>query len=521
MGTVNITNPAAVNIITLDISGIDRFEYVIVKQGDVDTHYLIVKLINNGNTFLINENNLNARLFFTKPDGKEAFIDCEIKDNNVIICFTEEMLVVSGLAKAEFIISNKLTGQILKTATIDVIIIPSAFQNSNITSSNEYNALIQKIDEVEKYKSELGEFITATDDINIDDLPSSGGSESNNGIVYAEEKISGINVTLQLKDKTYFNLTDEVSNITIEDPANIDVNFNCCLFFKTGLLGNNISTKVIQKVNIKFIGNDCTSGMLYYKPKKTYLIEFKYAGGILFADVTNYVEVEGDNDNKDDNNDNNQLLDDFSGADELIEVAMSYQRVRDDYLTYGQTNIMTSNGSKSWEEVTTLWNGVYLRHLDCSAAVGLWLRGIHFEEVFASKAVYNAKDLSARTDTYPWAFEVRRTAAQIYEDLLALGYILPQEQIHSETEQWAGLKKGDVIFQGGKDNGRTLGIYHVMIYYGLNSQNKPCVIEVTSSSTRYHKYSDGTNSKYNVGCQVIQFAKKNLNDIVAVARIQK
>lgn len=507
---------------TVELNGLNKHEYVTVKQGDVNSRGLSINLVDNGRVYLLT-NEHKALLFLTKPDGFEVFTECSIENNCAIARLTEQMLTTSGEAQGELLIIDKTTSAVLKSATIVFLILPSEFYNSDIVSSNEYTLLLQKIQEVEDYKNEIGEYITASDDIDIEDLPSSGGTGSTVAKVYTEEKITGSNVTVKLKDKTYFNLTEEVSNVVIEDPDSIDVNFDCCLFFKTGLLGNNIATKIIDKANIKFTGDDCTSGMLYYKPQKTYLIEFKYAGGILFADVTDYyvTEAEGDNDNKDDNNDKHELLNDFSGADDLINVAMTYYRVRDDYLTYGQTNIMTDNGAKSWEEVTTLWNGVYLRHLDCSAGVGLWLRGIPYDEVLGSKAIYNAKDLSARVDVYPWAFEVRRTAAQIYEDLLALGYILPTEQIHSETEQWAGLKKGDVIFLGGKDNGRTLGIYHVMIFYGLNSDGNRCVIEVSSTNNRYHKYSDGSSSKYNVGCQIIQFTKKNINNIVAVARIQK
>lgn len=510
---------------TVELNGLQKHEYVTVKQGDIESRALMVSLMDNGRVYLLTDNH-KVMLMLTKPDGKEVLEECSIENNKVIAKLTEQMLIVAGEAKGELIIIDRKTSAILKSATIVFLILPSEFYNSDIVSSNEYTILLQKIQEIENYKQEMGEYITASDDINIDDLPSSGDTGGNSGTnnIYTEEQISGETQTIKLKNKTFFKVTDTISNITIEDPENMDVNFYCCLFFKTGIFGNNIGTKSIQKTNIKFMGEDCKNGVLYYKTQKMYLIEFKYAGTVLFADVIGYsvAEDEGDDDSKDDNNKgDNGLLADFSGADELIEVAMTYQKVRDDYLTYGQTNIMTSNGSKSWEEVTTLWNGIYLRHLDCSAGVGLWLRGIPFEEVLASKAVYNAKDLSARTDKYPWAFEVRRTAAQIYEDLLALGYILPTEQIHGETEQWAGLKKGDIIFQGGKNNGRTLGIYHVMVYYGLNSQNKNCVIEVTSGATRKHKYSNGTESKYNVGCQVIQFAKKNLNDIVAVARIQK
>lgn len=503
--------------ITLELNGLNKHEYVVIKQGDINSRKIMVKLMDNGRVYLLN-NQYKAQLFLTKPDGFEVYVDCIISNNYIILELTEQMLTTAGEALGEILIIDKNTSQLLKSATIVFVILPSEFNNSSITSSNEYNVLLKKIIDIENYKKEIGEYITASEDINISDLPSIGDEESIIKTSYTEENIENSNVNIVLKSNTYFNCISEVKEISIDCPDIFDVNFISKIYLKT-----NTDSKLINLSSVlKFVGDNCKGGELSIKDNTTYLIEFKYASGKILGNVLSYSEeTQLKEPDGDDGENGNTSLNDFSGADDLIEVAMSYYRVRDDYLTYGKTNIMTNNGSKTWEEVTTLFNGVYLRHLDCSGAVGLWLRGITYEEVLGSKAKYNAKDLSPRLDKYSWVMSVRRTAAEIYEDLKNLGWILTDEQLHSETEQWALLKKADIIFLGGQDNGRTLGIYHVMVYYGPNSNGENCVIEFSSTNNRYHKNSNGTNSKYNVGCQIIPFKKKNINNIVAVARIQK
>ena len=196
----------------------------------------------------------------------------------------------------------------------------------------------------------------------------------------------------------------------------------------------------------------------------------------------------------------------FSYADEFCAILEGWYDSRDN-LTYGQTNFLTGSGSKTWEEVTKKG----YQTIDCSGLVGAALRGISCEDVYADEETYNNKSLSANEE-YEWTVEVPRTAAEQCQWAREQGYEVPASLLHTPgTTDYAGLQKGDLIFRGGKNNGRYLGVYHVEVYLGDNQ-----IIEATSSKA-VSKHEDGTSK----GIQKIQFTQKTYSDIVCVARIQK
>ncbi|MDY2737427.1 hypothetical protein, partial [Intestinibacter sp.] len=255
-----------------------------------------------------------------------------------------------------------------------------------------------------------------------------------------------------------------------------------------------------------------------------YFIEFTYLkDSTLIGKVSCYVEGDsgnGDTGGEEDNPIVAEELHDFYGADELIEIARTYYSVRAKYMTYGNTNILTNEGTYSWSKVTTAGadsiDGRY-RYLDCSAFVGLCMRGITFNEVFANESVYNTKDLSPRLTTYDWSYKLSRTAADMCKDAEELGWSLDESKWHTEgTKDFSGLKKGDLIFfKGTTDNKRHKQINHVSIFYGENSDGNTCVIECTSASG-VKKHSDGLTC----GIQIVQFSKKATDRIVSVIRPQ-
>ena len=214
-------------------------------------------------------------------------------------------------------------------------------------------------------------------------------------------------------------------------------------------------------------------------------------------------------------------LSDFYGAEEMISVGMTYYNNRDSYLTYGQTNIMTGNKSEPWSSVTVSGKDSpdrLYRKLDCSGFVGLCIRGISFEECLLNQTVYNAQTLEPRTDLYDWATALPRTAAEQCQYCETEGWMIDSKYWHSSptANDWAGLQIGDLIFYGGKDNGRYLGVYHVAIYNGLDGNNAPTILECTSSAY-VENHSDGITK----GMEIISMEDKGYVDtIVRVARPQ-
>ncbi len=144
--------------LTVELNGLNKHEYVVAKQGDVNSRVLSIKLIDNGRVYLLSDNH-KAMFYLTKPDGKEVFTECNIENNYVNVKLTEQMLAVTGEAKGEIIITEKNTSTILKTSTIIILIMPSEFNNSEILSSNEYAVLIQKVQEVDNINEKFKEIL--------------------------------------------------------------------------------------------------------------------------------------------------------------------------------------------------------------------------------------------------------------------------------------------------------------------------------------------------------------------------
>lgn len=316
-------------------------------------------------------------------------------------------------------------------------------------------------------------------------------------------------VSISLNNATFYECLNDIEELSLNaDTSVIDVNFRSCVVFETG----DITEKKATQGNIIFTGEHCAAGELTLVKNTLYVLEISYLKtNWLVAKVFCYAEGDtGSSTDPGEETPTPTTLHDFYGADEIIDViAMSYHRVRTTYMTYGNTNIMTDEGAKSWSKVTI--SGAdspdsRYRKLDCSAFVSLCMRGIVFAEVFQNETTYNNKDLSARTTTYDWAIELPRTAAEQCK--------FCEDQGWTVTD--GTKKKGDLIFfKGTVDNGRYKQVNHACIYYGPNSNGDECVIEFTSSSG-VKKHSDGITC----GVQIIQFSKKDASRIVTVARPQ-
>ena len=268
------------------------------------------------------------------------------------------------------------------------------------------------------------------------------------------------------------------------------------------------------------MGDHCESGKFKGKDNNEYIIDFIYANQLIGV-VSSSNGIDGDPGDPTDPGEEDKELHSFSGADDLITIARTYYLNRTKYTTYGNNNILTDEGTLSWTKATRKGadspDGRY-RAVDCSAFVGLCMRGIEFDDVFKTSDVYNKKDLNPRTNKYPWAVKLSRTAGDICKDCEDLGWSLSPDKWHTDEAKtnWLGLEKGDLIFfKKEEPNDRYKNIGHVAIYYGDNSKGEKCVIEFTGG-TGVKKHSDGKTC----GCQIIQFDRKNRNSVIAVARCQ-
>lgn len=328
--------------------------------------------------------------------------------------------------------------------------------------------------------------------------------------------------SLSLLNNKFYECLNKVQSISFSK-SSISPNFHAVVSFETDILTESI---VLAYEDIIFAGDNTPGGQLILKSNTLYLIDFRYLkSNKILGDVKCYSEGdEGGSVDVGEDSNTGTTISDFAGANDFINIAMSYFNVRDSYLTYGQTNILTNEGAKSWNEITITGadspDGRY-RKLDCSAFVNLAIRGISFNEVLLNQSAYANKNLDARTTVYTWAKKLPRTAAEMCRAMEEFGWNLPKSNWHTDeaNSNWAGLKKGDIYFLGGATNGRYRGIYHVGIYIGSytasDGTQKICILDC-SSNEAISKHTDGKIK----AVRVLQFSKIDRNDIVAVARIQ-
>ena len=238
-------------------------------------------------------------------------------------------------------------------------------------------------------------------------------------------------------------------------------------------------------------------------------------------------------------------LKDFPYASELVNLAVSYwQNCDNEYinekpwsqgLTYRSKNTPLSLYCDSnMDSDNSLWvekNGRHYKAIDCSTLIGLCVRGYGYENSpYYSKSKFDEfrTDRNQTNSAVSWAFALPRTAAEQGEYFYDKKWIVPLDTIGNVNNNFAGLKKGDLVFWAKKNEdgsykepNRFMNISHVGIVYGNSSKysNRLSIIESTNSTTKKHTWSDGTT--LNAGVRIKDLANNYIDDVVLVARIQK
>ena len=143
--------------ITLDIHKTVSPVSVRVKKGDT-ARKLLIHLADNGYPYHISD---GCYAVFTakKPDGKVVFNDCSIEECVISYDFTEQTVAVAGLVDSEIILYGS-NGKQLTSASFHIIVEDTIYDTeTEIESTNEYNALaalIAEVQEMKKYFSAVG-----------------------------------------------------------------------------------------------------------------------------------------------------------------------------------------------------------------------------------------------------------------------------------------------------------------------------------------------------------------------------
>ena len=141
------------------------------KQFDKSSRYISVTCTNQGNPFPLDSVNYSAFVRYKKADEFAVFNRCSITDGKILVELTEQMLAAAGMCVADLlIIDNQVlaTNQSIPIITSDgdilevsgngvvstmkfcVNVISTPFDNSDIESASEFNALNDLIEKVTK-----------------------------------------------------------------------------------------------------------------------------------------------------------------------------------------------------------------------------------------------------------------------------------------------------------------------------------------------------------------------------------
>ncbi len=134
-------------------------------QYDTESRYINVTCTDYGKKVSLNSSEVSAFIRYKKSDGNDIFNDTTIQDDGTIqILLTQQMLAVTGMQTADLLIvasgnlgiddiSNvddifKLGAAVVSTMRFYVNVLPTTVAHENITSTSEYEALVNTMAKV-------------------------------------------------------------------------------------------------------------------------------------------------------------------------------------------------------------------------------------------------------------------------------------------------------------------------------------------------------------------------------------
>ena len=132
--------------ISLDVSRSTAPPIVFAKQGG-SSRYVNITITDNGKPYTL-DSGITARIRAVKADKKAVFNNATIENNVIVAELTEQILAVEGYVIAE--ISLYKENSLLTTQYFYIAVQRSAVSDDEITSTNEYKALAEALNEASK-----------------------------------------------------------------------------------------------------------------------------------------------------------------------------------------------------------------------------------------------------------------------------------------------------------------------------------------------------------------------------------
>lgn len=202
----------------VDFASNNNFFYVSGVQGDGhSTRYARLSLSNNGQPYIIDKEIVWVAIRGTKPDTYNIFNECQIVNESTIqFELTQQMLAVAGKGNYEISIMDRKQSSVLTSFPFFVYVSPSSFNVSTVTSSNEFQLLISKINQVDEQKKEV-QVVIANAELVIEDCETKTQLcvEATDSAKLATEELR----TLEASIKEAENARVEAENLRQENTA--------------------------------------------------------------------------------------------------------------------------------------------------------------------------------------------------------------------------------------------------------------------------------------------------------------
>ena len=148
--------------ITLDVT-INQIKTLNIKQYTKGSFKLHVNLTDRCEPFKAEKDTHHCYFKMETPDKKHIFTDATINDDgSVDISIPEKACLAAGSGTAELVFKEQAEERIFATMNLNVNIIPSAYHNSHITSSDDFDALQQALFAADKTYNQVMESAAAS-----------------------------------------------------------------------------------------------------------------------------------------------------------------------------------------------------------------------------------------------------------------------------------------------------------------------------------------------------------------------
>lgn len=143
----------------IDMSCNNNFVQIPTVQGDGNNvRGFEVELIANNVQYVVEKENTIVAIAGTKPDTKKILNECQVTDEGyILVDITSQMSAVPGRGDYSIMLMDRKTNSQLKSFPF-YILTTESFNAAELTSTDEFQLLVKKINEVEEIETRVSGF---------------------------------------------------------------------------------------------------------------------------------------------------------------------------------------------------------------------------------------------------------------------------------------------------------------------------------------------------------------------------